>query len=51
MIITVPKVGSGVFPDGVLPDTDADWWQKVEEYETEFVIEIKDEVVDNSTTS
>ncbi|MGF9711632.1 hypothetical protein [Paenibacillus naphthalenovorans] len=40
MIVTVAKIGVGTEEDPIRPDTDAVWWQVVEERETEFVIEI-----------
>lgn len=40
MLSTLPKIGTGTEDDPIRPDTDAIWWQKVEERETEFVIEI-----------
>lgn len=40
-IVTVPKIGSGTDDDPIRPDTNADWWETVEERETEFVIRIK----------
>lgn len=40
MIVTVPKIGTGTEADPIRPDTDASWWQMVDERETEFVIEI-----------
>lgn len=42
MIITVPKIGTGTDSDPIRPNTDSQWWQVVEERETEFVIEILD---------
>lgn len=36
---TVPKTGT----DAVRPDTNAKWWQVIDERETEFVIEILEE--------
>jgi hypothetical protein len=42
MIITVPKIGIGTEANPIRPDTTADWWQMVEERETEFDIEILD---------
>lgn len=42
MIVTVPKIGTGTEVDPIRPDTDATWWQMVEDRGTEFVIEILD---------
>lgn len=44
MTITVPKIGTGVEGDFIRPDVpDGTNWQKVEERENEFVIEILEE--------
>lgn len=43
MIITVSKTGTGTEEDPIRPDTTAEWWQVVEERETEFVIEVMGE--------
>lgn len=43
MIVTVPKIGTGVsIDDAIRPDTDAESWNVIEERETEFVIEALD---------
>ena len=40
-IVIVTKIGTGKEDDPFRPDTDAVWWELVEERETEFVIRIK----------
>lgn len=42
MILIVPKIGTGTEDDPFRPDTDAEWWQVIEERENEFVIEVLD---------
>lgn len=39
-IVTAAKIGTGTEDDPIRPDTNATWWQVVEEQENEFVIEI-----------
>lgn len=43
MIVTVPKIRNEAEESSIRPDTTANWWQLVEERETEFVIEIMEE--------
>lgn len=42
MIVTVPKIGNGTEDNPIRPDTDAKWWQKVDETEETMTIEILD---------
>ena len=46
-VITVKKIGIGTEKDPFRPDTNADWWQMVEERDSEFVIEILSEQLSN----
>lgn len=41
ILMTVPKIGTGTDDDSIRPDTNAGWWEVVEERETEFVIRVK----------
>lgn len=39
-IVIVPKIGTGTDEDPHRPDTTAEWWQVIEERDTDFVIEV-----------
>jgi len=41
MTLTVPKIGTGTEEDPIRPDIIAEWWEVIEERETEFVIRIR----------
>lgn len=49
MIITVPKIGKGTESDLFRPDTTESNWQVVEELETEFVIEVLEDMYLNES--
>lgn len=45
MIVILPKVGTGTIEDPFRPDTSSEHWQLVEEKESEFIVEILDDVI------